>query len=99
MYGSGLPVDVDGTRQQALAQYGADLADQVNFDRGRVDPSLAWNASVGAEWEAGDNVKMRLEGDGENLNNRIDLIDFAGLFSGNAVGPPRSGDIALRIIF
>jgi hypothetical protein len=99
MYGSGLPVDFDGTRQQALAQYGADLADRVNFDRGRVDPSLAWNASVGAEWEVGDSAKMRLQADGENLNNRIDLIDFAGLFSGNAVGPARSGDIALRVSF
>jgi hypothetical protein len=33
---------------------------------------------------------MRLQADVENLNNRLNVIDFAGLFSGNAVAPPRS---------
>jgi hypothetical protein len=98
-YGSGLPVDFDGTRQQALAQYGADLVDRVNFDRGRVDPSLEWNASAGTEWRMGERVKMRLQADGENLTNRINIIDFAGLFSGNAVGPPRSADVTLTVHF
>jgi hypothetical protein len=98
-YGSGLPVDFDGTRAQALAQYGADLVNRVNFARGRVDPSLAVDLSAGREWPVGDHLKMRLEADGENLNNRINLIDFAGLFSGNAVEPPRSGDVTLSIHF
>lgn len=98
-YGSGLPVDFDGTREQALAQYGAALVDRVNFVRGRVDPSLAVDASAGEEWSISDRVKMRLQADGENLNNRINLIDFAGLFSGNAVAPPRSGDVTLSIHF
>jgi outer membrane cobalamin receptor len=98
-YGSGLPVDFDGTQQQALAEYGAALVDRVNFNRGRVDPSLAWNASVGRQWSVGDDVKMRLQAGGENLNNRINIIDFAGLFSGNAVAPPRSGDVRLTMEF
>jgi Carboxypeptidase regulatory-like domain len=98
-YGSGLPVDFDGTRQQALAQYGASLVNRVDFARGRVDPSLAVNASVAREWRRGDRVRVRLEADGENLNNRINLLDFAGIFSGNAVQPPRSGDLVLRFMF
>lgn len=98
-YGSGLPVDFDGTQQQALAQYGADLVNRVNFARGRVDPSLAVDASAGEEWSIGDHLKMRLQADGENLNNRVNLIDFAGLFSGNAVAPPRSGDLTLSLQF
>ncbi|HEX3663327.1 MAG TPA: TonB-dependent receptor [Acidobacteriaceae bacterium] len=98
-FGSGLPVDFDGTREQALAQYGPSLVDRVNFTRGRVEPSLAFDASAGAEWPVGDRLKMRLQVDGENLNNRINLIDFAGLFSGNAVEPPRSGDITLAMRF
>ncbi len=98
-YGSGLPVDFDGTRQQALAEYGAALVNRVNFDRGRVDSSLSVGASAGAEWPVGDRMKMRLQVDGENLNNRINPIDFAGLFSGNAVEPPRSGDVTLRLRF
>ena len=37
-----------------------------------------------------DNVAMRIQVDAQNLNNRLNLIDFAGLFSGNAIAPPRS---------
>lgn len=98
-YGSGLPVDFDGTRQQALAQYGANLVNRVNFARGRVDPSLSWDASAGMEWTGRDRVTVRLAADGENLNNRINLLDFSGLFSGNAVEPPRSGDVTLSLHF
>jgi uncharacterized protein involved in copper resistance len=92
-------VDFDGTQQQAMAEYGATLVDRVNFNRGRVDPSLAWSASASQEWSVGDHVKMRLQADGENLSNRVNIIDFAGLFSGNAVAPPRSGDLKLTVQF
>lgn len=98
-YGSGLPVDFDGTRQQALDQYGPRLVSRVNFARGRVDPSLSIDASVAREWTRGDRLRIRLQADGENLNNRINLLDFAGLFSGNAVEPPRSGSLSLQLKF
>lgn len=98
-YGSGLPVDFDGTREQALAQYGAQLVNRVNFSRGRVDPMLAFDASMGAEWHRKNHTTMRLQADGENLNNRINLIDFAGMFSGNAVAPPRSWGLTLTMEF
>lgn len=94
-YGSGLPVEFSGTKQQAIAQYGQALVDRVNFGRGRVLPSFAMDASASVQlWKKND-VVMRLQVDGENLNNRINLIDFAGLFSGNAVGPPRSYGLRL----
>jgi hypothetical protein len=28
--------------------------------------------------------------DGENLNDRLNVLDFGGLFSGNAIAPQRS---------
>jgi hypothetical protein len=37
---------------------------------------------------------MRVQVDGQNLNNVLNVIDFGGLFSGNAIGPSRS--VALR---
>jgi len=94
-YGSGLPVEFDGTVQQAIAQYGQQIINRVNFDRGRVRPSLSIDASVGADIYQKEKVSMRLQADAENLNNRLNLIDFAGLFSGNSVAPPRS--YALRL--
>jgi hypothetical protein len=38
---------------------------------------------------------MRLQMDGQNLTNVLDVIDFGGLFSGSAIGPSRS--FALRL--
>ncbi len=89
-YGSGLPVDFDGTYEQALAEYGQQVIDRVNFERYRVRPSLSLDASLGADIWKKDNLAMRLQFDAANLNNRLNLINFAGLFSGNSVAPPRS---------
>jgi outer membrane receptor for Fe3+-dicitrate len=89
-YGSGLPVAFSGTEQEALAQYGQAVVDRVNLAHGRVRPSLSIDASVGVEiWEH-DNVNLRFQAGVTNINNRLNVIDFAGLFSGNAIGPPRS---------
>jgi hypothetical protein len=89
-YGSGLPFDFDGNYQQALAEYGQAVVDRVNFARGRVRPSLSVDASVGAEILKTEHLAVRLQADAENLNNRLNVIDFGGLFSGNAIGPSRS---------
>ena len=94
-YGSGLPVVFQGTEAEAIAQYGPQIVDRVNFARGRVRPSLAVDASAGVEIWKHDKVNVKMQADAENLNNRLNVIDFAGLFSGNSIGPPRS--YALRL--
>lgn len=98
-YGSGLPFDFTGTYQEALAQYGQTVVDRINFDRGRVKPSLAVGASVGADVWKNDKVSMRLQADLLNINNRLNVIDFGGLFSGNAIAPPRSYALRLQTSF
>ena len=98
-YGSGLPVDFDGTYEQALAQYGQQVIDRVNFNRDRVKPSLSLDASVGADIWKKDNVAMRMQFDAQNLNDRLNLINFAGLFSGNSIAPPRSYAVRLKAEF
>jgi outer membrane receptor for Fe3+-dicitrate len=98
-YGSGLPFDFNGTEALALAQYGQRVVDRVNFDRGRVRPSLSINLSLGAEIYKSDFLAMRTQFDVENLNNRLNVIDFGGLFSGNAIGPPRSYSVRLTASF
>jgi hypothetical protein len=42
---------------------------------------------------------MRLQAGVENLSNRLNLINFAGLFSGNAIAPPRSYALRLQTTF
>jgi hypothetical protein len=49
--------------------------------------------SLGANLEA--RQIERAFADAVNLNNQLNVIDFAGLFSGNAIGPPR-GSYSLR---
>jgi len=98
-YGSGLPFEFDGTEPQAIAQFGQAIVNRVDFANGRVKPSLAVSASLGADLWHKDNVAMRLQADVQNLNNRLNLIDFAGLFSGNAIAPPRSYAIRLQTSF
>ena len=98
-YGSGLPFEFTGTYQQALAEYGQAVVDRLNFVRGRVRPLLAVDASVGAELYKNDKVSIRLQGDVENLNDRLNVLDFGGLFSGNAIAPPRSYSLRLQTSF
>ena len=98
-YGSGLPVDFSGTYEQALAEYGQQIIDRVDFARGRVKPSLSIDASAGADVWKRDTITARLQFDAANLNNRLNLTNFAGLFSGNAIAPPRSYAIRLKIGF
>jgi hypothetical protein len=98
-YGSGLPFDFDGTYQQALAEYGQAVIDRINFDRGRVRPSLSINASAGTEIYKSDKFSARLQADVMNLANHLNVIDFGGLFSGNAIAPPRSYSLRLQTTF
>jgi hypothetical protein len=46
-----------------------------------------------------EKLKLSLQFDGADLNNRINVIDFAGLFSGNAIAPQRSYAVRLRAKF
>ena len=75
--------------------YGRQVVDRINFERGRIYPTVLVSASAGAEIYKSDRLKMRLQVDGQNLANVVDVINFGGLFSGNAIGPSRS--FALRL--
>jgi hypothetical protein len=85
-----LPFAYGGTRDDALAQYGPEVVSRLNFARGRVLPQLAVSASMSADLIRRDHFQSTLHVDGENLNNRLNVLDFGGLFSGNAIAPERS---------
>jgi hypothetical protein len=98
-YGSGLPFDFQGTEQEALAEYGPQVINRINFARGRIDPSLLVSASAGVDVYQSDRMKVRFQIDGQNLTNVLNVIDFGGLFSGNAIGPARSCSMRLTTSF
>jgi hypothetical protein len=89
-YGSGLPFAYGGTPDDALAQYGPEVVSRLNFARGRILPQLAVSASMSADLFRRDHFQSTFQIDGENLNNRLNVLDFGGLFSGNAIAPERS---------
>jgi len=94
-YDSGLPFEFDGNPETVLEQYGQQVLDRINFNRGRIYPSFLVSASAGADIYKSERVKMRIQADGQNLTNVLNVMDFGGLFSGNAIGPSRS--FALRL--
>jgi len=94
-FDSGLPFEFDGDPDQALAEYGQQVVNRVNFASGRIEPTFQVNASAGADVYRSDRLNMQFQIDGENLTNVLWVIDFGGLFSGNAIGPSRS--VAARL--
>ena len=98
-YGSGLPFDFGGTPAEALLQYGPRVVDRVNFATGRVRPSLSVSSSAGVDIYQKERFKVSLQVDGENLNNRLNVIDFGGLFSGNSIAPSLSVNARLKFGF
>ncbi len=98
-YGSGLPFEFTGTYDQALAEYGQQMVNRINFSEGRIKPTLSVDISAGAELYKKETRSLRLQADAENLNNRLNVLDFAGLFSGTAIAPPRSYFLRLCATF
>jgi hypothetical protein len=98
-YGSGLPVEFVGGREQAIAQYGQRIVDRVDFARGRVRPSMSLDASTGLVVAKSKKYSLRVQADALNLTDRLNVIDFAGLFSGTALAPPRSFALRLQAEF
>ena len=97
-YGSGLPFEYSGTPEEALAQHGPRIVDRVDFDEGRVRSRLSIDASAGIS--LGSPARgLTLQVDIRNLTNRFDVINFAGLFSGTAVAPPRTLAVRVRAGF
>jgi len=106
-YDTGLPFDFqcpDGeTLQQCIAgvaaTYGQQVVDRINFARGRIYPAFQVNVSAGADVYKSERFNVRLQADGQNLTNVLNVIDFGGLFSGNAIGPSRSFALRLTTTF
>jgi hypothetical protein len=98
-YNSGLPFQPDLTPQQYAAEYGQAVIDHLNFSRSRIRPNFTQNASASVELYQREKFSIRLQADGQNLSNTLELIDFEGLFSGNSIGTSRCGLLRLVTTF
>lgn len=99
-YGSGLPADTgDADPNFLLAQYGPQILSQVNLPLGRVRPNLSVDVAGGAELYRKEQRSAVFQIQVSNLADRVNVINFASLFSGTAVAPPRSVSARLRLTF
>lgn len=104
-YGSGLPVEIDDddddddddeAPDQPISQA---ILDKVNFDRGRVRPNFSLDVGGGLRvWER-DERSAVLQFGVRNATNRLNVINFSGLFSGTALAPGRQVSVQLRVRF
>jgi len=103
-YGSGLPVDLNGPVDPSqisflLQQYGAAILNEVNFNAGRVRPNFSFDAAAGATLFHKEGRDVTFEIEGHNLTDKLNVVNFASLFSGTAIAPPASVSARLRVGF
>jgi hypothetical protein len=98
-YNSGLPFQPDLTPEQYATVYGQVVINHLNFNRNRISPYLTESVSLGADLYQHEKRSLRLQADAQNLSNTLEVIDFGGLFSGNALGPSRQYTFRLVTTF
>jgi carboxypeptidase family protein len=100
-YGSGLPVEIDDNVDEATlaSQYGEDILARVNLESGRVRPNVALDLGSSVVLWRKTQRQLHLRIEVANVTNRLNVIDFAGIFSGTAIAAPRSATVGLQIEF
>jgi hypothetical protein len=99
-YGSGLPGDALGSDPAfLLSQFGPQILARVNLDRGRVRPNLSMDAGAQLQIYRKEQRSVVVQTRITNLANRVNVINFASVFSGTAVAPPRSAAVQLQLSF
>lgn len=98
-FDSGLPFEDAGDPATLGDQIPARVLDRVNFDTGRVRPSLTLDASGGWALTRRGSRLVELQADVRNLTNALRVINFAGVFSGTALAAPRSFSTRIRVEF
>jgi hypothetical protein len=99
-YGSGLPVELedDGDDGHA-APIPQAILERVNFERGRIRPNFSLDFAVGLRlWER-EARSLSLQFDLRNATDRLNVINFSGLFSGTALAPGRQITFQIKTRF
>jgi hypothetical protein len=82
-----------------LAAFGPQILDRVDLARGRVRPSYSFDVAAGAEIYHKESRSVALQIQVSNVADRLNVINFASLFSGTALGEPRSDSASFRLTF
>lgn len=95
-YGSGLPVELE--KDQRITNDPRILR-RINFARGRLQPSYSVDTAIGATLWKKESRSIEGAVSATNITDHLNVINFAGLFSGTAIGAPRSLNGRIRVVF
>jgi len=100
-YGSGLPVELEGDVEldDLAVHFGQAIVDRVDVERERLHPTFAIDWAAGVELWRRDRRRLEMRAELANLTDRLNVVNFAGLFSGTALAPPRSASVRVRLDF
>ncbi len=100
-YGSGLPTELDPGDSLAdlIAQSSPRIVQQVDLVRDRLKSNYSLDWSLGWNMWSHERQNARVQVDVTNLTNKLNVVNFAGLFSGTALARPRSAALRLGYSF
>jgi hypothetical protein len=82
-----------------VAQYGASVVSRVNFTKDRVEPNFSMDLGMGAQLYRKESRALQFQVQASNVADRLNVINFASIFSGTAIAVPRSVSARLRVSF
>lgn len=99
--GSGLPADLgeNPNLDSLIAQFGPQVVSRVNLTKGRIDPNFSLDLGVGVGLYRKELRSIQLQLQATNVADRLNVINFASVFSGTAVGPPLIVAAGMRATF
>jgi hypothetical protein len=107
-YGSGLPVELEAENEgedqkdndkNSPQPISPAILDKVNFERGRVRPNFSLDFAAGLRLWQRDAQSVSVQFDLRNATDRLNLINFTGLFSGTALAPGRQITFQIKTRF
>jgi hypothetical protein len=103
-YGSGLPVELEDDDDEAeeahdIQPIAQSILEKVNFDRGRIRPNFSLDFALGAQILERNARSVFLQFDLRNVTDRLNVINFSGLFSGTALAPGRQITFQIKTRF
>jgi len=97
--GVDLDADLDGDDEDEGGEISPEFLRRVNFSRGRVRQSFQLDLSAGGVLWRRDQREVRLQVDVVNVSDRLNVVNFSGVFSGTALAPPRMVGVKLHVLF
>ena len=108
-YGSGLPVELEDDDDEDEEDDDDDdddgqmippsILDKVDLVRGRVRPNFSLDFAGGVRLWQRDSRSLSLQFDMRNATDRLNVINFSGLFSGTALAPGRQMTFQVKMRF